>query len=68
MLYCNRVHAGEELAAALQRSSPPRSLVVAISRGGVPVAIPVARALGAELGFMASTKLRAPWHPEERAT
>jgi putative phosphoribosyl transferase len=64
MLYCNRAHAGEELAAALRQRSFERPLVLGISRGGVPVAIPVARALGAELGFLAATKLRAPWNPE----
>jgi putative phosphoribosyl transferase len=64
MLYCNRSHAGEELAAALQKRFIRGSLVVGINRGGVLVAIPVARALGAELGYVAAMKLRAPWNPE----
>lgn len=64
MLYCNRSHAGEELAAALQRRAIRGSLVLGINGGGVLVAIPVARALGAELGYVAAMKLRAPWNPE----
>jgi putative phosphoribosyl transferase len=64
MLYCNRTHAGEELAAALRRRGIRGPLVLGINRGGVPVAIPVARALGAELEFVAAMKLRAPWNPE----
>jgi putative phosphoribosyl transferase len=64
MLYCNRTHAGEQLAAAVQRHTLKRPLVLALSRGGVPVAIPVARSLGAELGLLAATKLRAPWNPD----
>jgi putative phosphoribosyl transferase len=64
MLYCNRSHAGEQLAVAVRRHTFERPLVLALSRGGVPVAIPVARSLGAQLGLLAATKLRAPWNPE----
>lgn len=64
MLYCNRSHAGEELAAALRGRSLQRPLVLGINRGGVLVAIPLARALRAELGYVAAMRLRAPWNPE----
>jgi putative phosphoribosyl transferase len=64
MHYCNRTHAGEELAAALQWRSLQRPLVLGINRSGVLIAIPIARVLGAELGFMAAMKLRAPWNHE----
>src|SRR5262245_19104723 len=64
MLYCNRTHAGEELAAALRARSIQQSVVLAINRGGVLVAIPIARALAADLGFVPAMKLRAPWNPE----
>jgi len=64
MIFCNRAHAGEELAAAVGRRPLESPLVLGISRGGIPVAIPIARSLGAELGLLAATKLRAPWNPE----
>jgi putative phosphoribosyl transferase len=64
MLYCNRTHAGEELADALRQRAIHRPLVVGLNRGGVLVAVSVARALRAELGYVAAMSLRAPWNPE----
>lgn len=64
--YRNRVHAGQVLAAMLLRA-PGRSegaLVLAIPRGGVPVAYEVATALGAELDLLLVRKLGAPSQPE----
>ena len=39
-------------------------LVLALPRGGVPVAVPVARRLGAELSVLVVRKLGAPGQPE----
>ena len=39
-------------------------LVLALPRGGVPVAVPVARALAAELSVLVVRKLGAPGQPE----
>jgi predicted phosphoribosyltransferase len=39
-------------------------VVYALPRGGVPVAIPIATALGAPLDLMLVRKLGVPWQPE----
>lgn len=61
----DRVAAGRALAAALE---PYRNrndvLVLALPRGGVPVAAEVAAALGAGLDLMIVRKLGAPGHEE----
>ncbi len=41
-----------------------RPLVLALPRGGVPVAVPVARALAAELSVLVVRKLGSPGQPE----
>src|SRR6185503_13868483 len=64
MLYCNRTHAGEELAQTLLRRPFDQPIVLGMTRGGMVVAVPVARALAAELGFLSATKIRAPWNPD----
>lgn len=56
----DRAHAGRLLAARL-RDIPMRDpVVLAIPRGGLEVALPIARALDAELDVALSRKLRAP--------
>ncbi|GGX53105.1 phosphoribosyltransferase [Saccharospirillum salsuginis] len=64
----NRVSAGQELAqAVLDRLEPDKDdyfLVLALPRGGVPVAFEVAQKLGAELDLMVVRKLGLPWHSE----
>jgi predicted phosphoribosyltransferase len=53
------------LAAALQgRVEPSRAVILAIPRGGVIVAAPVGRTLGAPLDVVIPHKLRAPDNPE----
>ena len=47
MLFHDRRDAGVHLAKALARFAPSHPLVLALPRGGVPVAFEVARALGA---------------------
>jgi putative phosphoribosyl transferase len=64
MLFRNRVEAGRKLAAKLQRLRPERPVVVALPRGGVPVAYEVASALGAPLDVLVARKVGAPGHPE----
>jgi predicted phosphoribosyltransferase len=56
----NRADAGNQLATELKKSSLVSPLVLAIPRGGVAVAAPVARKLGAELDVILVRKLRAP--------
>ncbi len=64
-VFRDRVEAGEVLAAALAgRFEKERVVVLAIPRGGVVVAVPVARALGAPLDVVIPHKLGAPGNPE----
>ncbi|WP_234983244.1 phosphoribosyltransferase [Demequina sp. NBRC 110053] len=60
----DRTHAGELLAARLSDPDLPRPVVLALPRGGVPVAEPVARALSAELDVLVVRKLGVPANPE----
>jgi len=61
----DRVSAGRALAAALARyRGRDDVLVLALPRGGVPVAAEVAGALGAQLDLMIVRKLGTPGQPE----
>jgi putative phosphoribosyl transferase len=61
----NRRFAGRALADALEtRYAGANALVLALPRGGVPVACEVAKRLGAELDIMVVRKLGAPGQPE----
>jgi putative phosphoribosyl transferase len=64
MTFADRAEAGRLLAerlAALRLEAP---LVLALPRGGVPVAAVVARALGAPLDVALVRKIGAPYQPE----
>jgi len=60
----DRVAAGRLLAKALEEYRGRNVLVLALPRGGVPVAAEVAEALGAELDLMIVRKLGVPGHSE----
>lgn len=62
--FADRTDAGRRLAAALTHLSLDQPVVVALPRGGVPVAREVADALGAPLEVMLVRKLGAPGQPE----
>jgi putative phosphoribosyl transferase len=64
MIFQDRVDAGVRLAEALERYRSARPLVLALPRGGVPVAYEVARALGAPLDVWIVRKIGAPGQPE----
>jgi putative phosphoribosyl transferase len=60
----DRRAAGEELASALQRFSIEDAVVVGLTRGGVAVAEPIARALQAPLDMLVVQKMGSPAEPE----
>jgi putative phosphoribosyl transferase len=63
--YKNRSQAGRELAEALQPyANRPDVLILALPRGGVPVAYEVAKALNIPLDLMLVRKLGLPGHEE----
>jgi len=60
-IYGDRLEAGEALARELQHyAGRPGVVVLALPRGGAPVAAPVAKALGAALDVIAVRKLGVP--------
>ncbi|MGP8072326.1 MAG: phosphoribosyltransferase [Thermoplasmata archaeon] len=62
--YLNRADAGQRLAYALEPYRGERPTVLALPRGGVPVASVVADRLGAWLDFLVVRKVGAPGTPE----
>jgi len=61
----DRAEAGRLLGSKLAGSDWPKdSIVLALPRGGVPVAFEVARALGLPLDVIVVRKLGVPWQPE----
>jgi putative phosphoribosyl transferase len=63
--YRDRHHAGVELAERLEHLNGRKDIVVlALPRGGVPVAYEVARALDVPLDVFLVRKLGVPGHPE----
>lgn len=71
-MFHDRAEAGQRLAehlTALQGTPPPgrggdRPLVLALPRGGLPVALPVAKALSADLDVLVVRKVGVPGNPE----
>ena len=65
MIFRDRTDAGRRLAERLgEYAGRPGVLVLALPRGGVPVAFEVARALGAPLDVFLVRKLGVPGHEE----
>ena len=64
MPFLDRADAGRRLAGALERFRGRSPAVLALPRGGVPVGLEVARALGAPLDVIDARKLGAPGHEE----
>ncbi|HEY6888242.1 MAG TPA: phosphoribosyltransferase family protein, partial [Solirubrobacter sp.] len=59
-LFSDRRDAGRRLAAPAERWRHEAPVVLAVSRGGVPVALEVARALAAPLDVIAVRKVGPP--------
>lgn len=65
MLFKDRTHAGEELAAALDEfAGQDNTLILALPRGGVPVAARIAEALELPLDLLMVRKLGVPGQEE----
>lgn len=63
-VFQDRTDAGRQLAAALEPFRSTRPVVLALPRGGVPVAYEVAKALDAPLDLVLVRKIGTPWQPE----
>ncbi|WP_240670600.1 phosphoribosyltransferase [Actinoplanes solisilvae] len=68
LIFADRDEAGRLLAEAVAAQVPkhpgPIPLVLALPRGGVPVAVRVAARIGAELDLVLARKIGAPGRPE----
>ncbi|WP_424140626.1 phosphoribosyltransferase [Roseomonas chloroacetimidivorans] len=64
MIFRNRSDAGRQLAGRLLHLKDQDPVVLALPRGGVPVAFEVAEALGAPLDLLLVRKIGAPGYPE----
>src|SRR3974390_2723988 len=64
MVLADRARAGRRLAARLERLRGEPVVVLGLPRGGVPVALEVARALDAPLDVIVVRKLGVPFQPE----
>jgi predicted phosphoribosyltransferase len=60
----DRADAGRRLAKALAQHKDEKAVVLALPRGGVPVAAEIAQELGAPLDLILVRKIGAPFHEE----
>lgn len=63
-MFLDRRSAGERLGQRLREADVSADIVLGIPRGGLPVARPVADALGVPLDIIVTKKLGAPDNPE----
>jgi predicted phosphoribosyltransferase len=63
-IFYDRVDAGQRLAEKLKQYQGQDAVVWAVPRGGVPVAIEVARKLGLPLDVIVTRKIQVPGNPE----
>ena len=64
MIFTNRAEAGKRLAGLLLPLRNKTPIILGLPRGGVPVALEVARELHCPLDLIIVRKLGVPWQPE----
>lgn len=64
MVFRNRQDAGQKLAARLEHFRHQHPVILALPRGGVPVAVEIAAALDAPLDLVLVRKIGVPWQSE----
>jgi predicted phosphoribosyltransferase len=64
-MFADRSAAGRQLAPLVAAAGLVDPLLLALPRGGVPVAVEIAAALNAELDVLATRKIGLPWRPEQ---
>jgi putative phosphoribosyl transferase len=64
VVFRNRRDAGQKLAVRLKAYKDQHPVVLALPRGGVPVAAEIAAALDAPLDLVLVRKIGVPWNPE----
>ena len=64
MPFNDRFEAGQKLAKSLSRYRKQRPAILALPRGGVPVAAEIASALDAPLDLVLVRKIGVPFQPE----
>ena len=64
LIFQDRHEAGRRLAKRLDRFRNTDAVILAIPRGGVPVAAAAAHRLGLDWNVIVSRKLPVPWNPE----
>jgi len=64
MPFSNRTEAGRELAKALAFYKEQHPVILALPRGGAPVAAEIAAALEAPLDLVLVRKIGVPFQPE----
>jgi len=63
-LFNDRTEAGKRLAKHLEAYHGSSANILAIPRGGIPVAAATARRLSLDWGIIVTRKLPVPWNPE----
>ena len=64
MIFQDRTDAGKKLGQKLSKQKIDRPILVALPRGGIPVAAAASQVTGWPLAVFVSRKLRCPWQPE----
>lgn len=64
MIFADRHDAGRQLAAKLGPMRFERAVVLALPRGGIPVAAEIAKALAVPLDLLFVRRIGLPWQPE----